>query len=151
MSRVCTDFVSIFGERLFLSEYTELCLCQCIPCDYSNAGKVPLAVWKAGNSVEVINKGVIEKIEAKYLVKKGSKRYIDGVDTRLLTVSDINGAVGISPFFDTVTIENTTDTDLYVTTPVVKNRSIELKVGDELHYKGKMIFAVNSFWGETDA
>jgi hypothetical protein len=112
---------------------------------------VPLAVWKVGNSVEVINKGVIEKIEAKYLVKKGSKRYIDGVDTRCLTVSDINGAVGISPFFDTVTIENTTDTDLYVTAPVVKNRSIELKVGDELHYKGKMIFAVNSFWGETDA
>jgi hypothetical protein len=143
--RICTDLVSMFGERQFLSDHEELYLCKCIPCELSRASEVPLEAWKVGSSIEILNKGILDKVEAKWLVKKGSSRCIEGVSCKSLTVSDINGAVGIFPMFDTVTIENTTDTDLYVTTPVSKNRSIKLDVGDELYYKEKMIFAVNSF------
>ncbi len=149
-SRICTDFVSMFGERQFLSDHEELFLCRCIPCELSRANEVPLEIWKFGSSIELLNKGILEKIEVKWLVKKGRSRCIDGVSCKSLTVSDINGAVGIFPLFDTVTIENTTDTDLYVTTLALKNRSIKLDVGDELYYKKKMIFAVNSFSCEED-
>ena len=135
----------MFDERIFLSQYTKLNLCRCIPCDFSKADDVPLEAWKIGSSIELVNSGILEKIEVKWLVKKGSKRCIDGINAHCLTVLDINGVVGISPWFDTVTIENTTDTDLYVTTPAPKNRSINLDVGDELYYMKKLMFAVNSF------